>query len=874
VSAAPVPGAPASPAFGREPARRVADVAERLAADLLSDVPVGMTLADPSHPDCPLVWVNEALTRMTGYRAAELLGRNCRILQQHEHGEQARERAAIRDAIANRTELTVVLRNFRKDGTPIWIELTLLHRRDAAGHWWVAGCQVDVTAREDAARRAPDAAAGTALEFDRCLVVDARRLVVQHASEAASKALGLAGGPEAMRGRPLLDLVAPSERARVEAALAELVDGTARRAAMTLRLDETSPRVEVLARGVPVGAVPPSRLLLQVADVRETPAAALPGVHAARALRLSTSGARLEVVLAEVCRGVETALPGALCSVLLASADGTTLTLAASPTLPFSYVRLPQGLRVAEGNGSCGTAAARRAVVVTTDIGTDPLWRESAASTLSLGLRACWSTPMLGAGGRLLGTLAVWHRGVHSPSDEAVRTVDSLLRIAELAIEHDRARRARHQAETVDGATGLPNRLGLGCFVAERFPQDRVRSTVALFVVDVDGYKELTLAFGDARAERLLGVVGQRVRDVFPAFAYIARRAADGFVVVAEYPYPREVVEQLAGALCAAVSEPIEDEREELRLTASVGATLVRPPTDSLSGAMRDADVALQTARRLGPGRFRLHCEAVPARTANVFSLDAALRRALQRREFVLHYQPRFRASDRRLTAVEALLRWRHPTRGLLGAGEFVPQAEESGFIVELGRWVLEEACRQGTAWQVQGCRPVSVAVNVSAKQVSERFFGEEVGPIAERAGFPLERLELEITESTLVDASLAEAFAALRALRERGVRVLLDDFGTGWSSLAYLHRIPLDGLKIDRSFVQGMAGSREAAAVSTAIVALARALNLGVTAEGVETEDQLRRVVELGCDDLQGFLLSKPLSAAALGVLLGTAAL
>jgi EAL domain-containing protein (putative c-di-GMP-specific phosphodiesterase class I) len=315
----------------------------------------------------------------------------------------------------------------------------------------------------------------------------------------------------------------------------------------------------------------------------------------------------------------------------------------------------------------------------------------------------------------------------------------------------------------------------------------------------------------------------------------------------------------VARSLIEALSEPIQVEGVgEIFLGCSAGVSLFPDDDVNAERVLRYAGSALVQAKKSDPGGVRLYTEQLIAAATERMTLDAALRRAIEREEFVLHYQPLVETDSRRLIGVEALVRWQRPEDGLVAPGHFIPLAEETGLIVPLGAWVLEQACRQFTGWLAQRFAIDILAVNLSSVQFRHPELVAMVADTLRRTGMPPERLELEITESAMMD--VIETEAKLKALKELGVRLSIDDFGTGFSSLAYLKRFPIDKLKVDQSFVRDIPAQRADMEIVAAVISLARSLRLDVLAEGVETETQLETLRGMECEFAQGYLFSRPL--------------
>jgi diguanylate cyclase (GGDEF)-like protein/PAS domain S-box-containing protein len=437
--------------------------------------------------------------------------------------------------------------------------------------------------------------------------------------------------------------------------------------------------------------------------------------------------------------------------------------------------------------------------------------------------------------------------------------------------------RLKHQA-LHDALTGLPNRtlftdrLGHALTRSEAGRGERPGSVAVLFL-DLDNFKVVNDSLGHEAGDRLLVEMARRISGCLRMGDTAARLGGDEFTVLLEGARDTEEAEDAARNVAERIAEALEIPfvlgEQEVFVTSSIGIAALSPrEEDGPEGLLRDADAAMYRAKQSGKSRYQLFDDSMNAVALDRLNLENDLRRALERGEYRLHYQPTMSLETGRITGVEALLRWEHPERGLVLPGEFIPIAEETGLIIPLGRWVLREACRQVMEWGETlpagyPARTLAVSVNLSAKQFMQEDLTRDIVRALEETGLPPERLILEITESVVMeDASMtAEVMRGLKAL---GVRISVDDFGTGYSSLAYLERFPADYLKIDRSFVEGLGRGPESTAIISAMVNLSRDLGLGVVAEGIETADQLERLKTLGCELGQGYYFAKPLPAAA----------
>jgi diguanylate cyclase (GGDEF)-like protein/PAS domain S-box-containing protein len=421
------------------------------------------------------------------------------------------------------------------------------------------------------------------------------------------------------------------------------------------------------------------------------------------------------------------------------------------------------------------------------------------------------------------------------------------------------ARRRIEQLAHTDALTGLPNRLAL----AERYASAlAARAPFATLLVDVDRFKHLNDTFGQPFGDRVLVEVAGRLAHCTRQADMLARLAGDQFVLLAGGAGAVEA-QATAQRLLDAMQRPFAIDGIGFTVTCSVGLSLHPHDGADMDALLRGADAAVRGLKDAGGAGQRLHQPGDDVDRRQRIRLDHAMRQALARGDFHLHYQPQVSLADGAVIGCEALLRWRDPALGDVSPGEFIPVAEESGFIVALGDWVLGEAVRQAAAWRADGLE-MPVAVNVSALQFQRPDFVERVAEVLRGADLPAAWLELELTESILLHDADA-ALARLRALDALGVQLAIDDFGTGYSSLGYLKRFPIRRLKIDRSFVRGLPGEEADAGIAQAIVNLGRALKLRVVAEGVETEAQRRFLLDAGCDHYQGWLYAPALDARAL---------
>jgi len=416
-----------------------------------------------------------------------------------------------------------------------------------------------------------------------------------------------------------------------------------------------------------------------------------------------------------------------------------------------------------------------------------------------------------------------------------------------------------------DTLTGLPNRT----LFEDRLEQavavsQRAGELLGILFISLDQLKKVHDRLGHLPGDLLMKKVAGRLRSCVRAGDTVARFGEDEFaVMLTKIDGAKDVVE-IIGSIRDAMHPPFDLDGQELFATASVGVSLFPDDGEESQSLLKNAGSALYRARKSGADNYRFYTEDMNSKASKQFALETSLRHAIDNEEFVLHYQPRMAVDSLKITGVEALVRWQHPQLGLLSPAEFIPLAEDNGLILPLGEWVLRTACRQNREWQERGFTALRVGVNVSARQFQQPHLAEIVLQILEDTGLAPEYLDLELTESSIMSNAQA-TIEVLTKLKAMGITISIDDFGTGFSSLSYLKRLPIDALKIDQSFVRDVTTDPDDAALVMAIVTLAHNLRLQVVAEGVETEEQLRFLHLLRCDEVQGYLFSKPLPAEGL---------
>ncbi len=531
----------------------------------------------------------------------------------------------------------------------------------------------------------------------------------------------------------------------------------------------------------------------------------------ARVLQLITTSAPLDEILQEMCRVVELHVTGARCSIELLNEDGTTARSRSVPAPP----------------------------------------------------ERSWSKRIASSGDRrTLGTLSLTYDHPRRPDVEHKKVVDLFEDLAAIAIERKRYEaRLAYQAQH-DPLTDLPNRSLFLEFLQLALARTRRRhDTFAVLFLDLDRFKVVNDSLGHDAGDELLVALGRRLRGVVRPGDTVARFGGDEFTVLCDdlpLSSARDYATDVAERLLQTIRRPFLLDGEEQFLSASIGIALAGPGTERPEGLLRDADAAMYRAKERGKDRWELFDELMRATARERHETENALHRALERAELRVHYQPVVSLHDRSCIGAEALVRWAHPDRGLLEPAQFIDLAEETGLIVPVGRWVIEEACRRSLEWRAEHGPGFVVSVNLSSRQLSNPDLAEHVRSALDETGADAAGLCFEITENVLMDDAEA-AMGAITALKRLGVGLSIDDFGTGYSSLGYLKRFPVGAVKVDRSFIDGLGSDSEDSAIVAAVIGLGHALGLTVIAEGVETDRQLSELAALGCDAAQGYLFARP---------------
>ncbi len=527
------------------------------------------------------------------------------------------------------------------------------------------------------------------------------------------------------------------------------------------------------------------------------------------------------------------------------------------------------------GQGPTGTAIRTGTTCINQNVLTNPKmapWREAA---LKHGYRSSIALPLIGDL-KVLGALNIYAREEDAFTPEEVHLLEELANDLAYGIvtlrtraEHEAAKEKVAFLAYYDSLTHLPNRV----LLRDRFQHamqiaENEGTQLAMLYLDLDNFKQINDSLGHEMGDKVLIKTVERLRHCLPATDTISRLSGDEFLILVSGSRDSDAVAHVANSILAAFSEPMSIDGHLLNASFSIGISLFPDDGTDFDTLLQRADTAVGNAKESGRNTYRFFTREMNAGIQEQMRLAGQLHHAVKNGELVLHYQPQIDIASGRLIGTEALVRWQHPSEGLIPPGRFIPLAEQSGQIVQINEWVLNEACRQAKAWLDAGLPPVVVAVNLSAVQFKRGDVLELVSEVLARTGLPPTQLELELTESILLQ-DVVGTMKTMQQLKALGVKLSIDDFGTGYSSLAYLKQLAIDKLKIDQSFVRDMLKDADGASIVKAIIQLGETLQLVVIAEGVETAEQLTFLGASGCDEAQGHLISKPMPAGQLVALL-----
>ncbi len=578
----------------------------------------------------------------------------------------------------------------------------------------------------------------------------------------------------------------------------------------------------------------------------------------------------LKRILTTIVSGIETAHKDMICSILLLDSTGKRLTMGASVSLPDFYNDAIEGLEIGETIGSCGSAAFTGRRVIAEDIMTHPYWQPFTQLARQADLGSCWSEPIIGASGRVLGTFAIYHRDQRSPSPADINLVEQTAYLASISIERDNANKLIRQQACFDSLTGLPNRNSMMEQLKQALQSaDQICEKVTLIYLDLDNFKEINDSLGHDTGDALLIECADRISSCLQGIGIAARLSGDEFTIMLTNLNELSAIEHLVQQVQAALSQPFQLQQQMIQVSASIGITVSPGDGINLERLLKNADLAMYRAKQQGGNGYQFFHESMHDAALQRLSLINDIRVAIEKEQFYLVYQPIINLVTGKITKVEALIRWQHPERGHINPLDFIPLAEETGLIVQLGNWVFHQALSQAKIWREKYDPHFQISINTSPVQYKSHHAGmlNWLKQFKDNE-FEPHSVVMEITESMLME-SQDSVTEILTEFRRAGIEISIDDFGTGYSSLSYLKKFPIDYLKIDKSFVWQMSPDSDDSAICEAIVTMAKRLGIKVIAEGIETREQKHLLQSIGCDYGQGYLLSRPLPATELENLL-----
>ncbi|MGR9074347.1 MAG: bifunctional diguanylate cyclase/phosphodiesterase [Gammaproteobacteria bacterium] len=575
-------------------------------------------------------------------------------------------------------------------------------------------------------------------------------------------------------------------------------------------------------------------------------------------LEMAVSGIDNLLVLDRLCLAMEKIVPDSRASIMVLDETNSYLDVKSAPSMPDAAINVLSRLVPGPKSGSCGSSVYSNQPQYVYNTFLDPRYKRLKRFVRDFGIASSWSFPIRMAQDCPLGAFTLFSTKKRPPSEFHKCLLTTAAHLAGLIIRRGSEEISLWHMAHHDHLTNLPNRtlfhLRLNDAIARA---ERKKHKLALLFLDLDRFKEINDSLGHEAGDLVLKTVAKRILSCIRQEDMLSRIGGDEFILLIEGIVDSLDIQFVAEKILSTVSIPFNVQETALAISLSIGISIYPDNGKSPQVLQQNADTAMYQAKSLGSGNFVYFEHKLMQAIETRKNMISALREALKKKEFVLLYQPQYLSEDGSISTAEVLVRWQHPLLGMIPAEEFIPAAEDSGFIIELGKWIIRSACVDCNAWRAAGLPHFSLAVNLSAKQL---FIGcaRQFHEIVLETGFPADQIELEITES-LVMNNTDEALTELHELKKLGFKLVMDDFGTGHSCLSELTCLPISKLKIDRSFIQETSSSNEMVTART-IIAMGHSLGLKVVAEGVETEKQRSYLIAEGCDLLQGYLFSRPL--------------
>jgi len=557
--------------------------------------------------------------------------------------------------------------------------------------------------------------------------------------------------------------------------------------------------------------------------------------------------------------------PGLRCSML--ELHGNKLLHGGAPSLPKEYCEAVHGLEYGPSVGSCGTATFTGKRVVVENIETDPKWGEIKDIALPHGMRCCWSEPIKSSTGKVLGAFGMYYNHTAVPNKEESKDLSSAASLASIIMERDHAQKRIRKLAYTDELTNLPSRAYLYQNIQLAIESSALQQNrFGLLYVDLDGFKNVNDSLGHSAGDLLLCEIARRLKSACRESDFVARLSGDEFCIIAEH-IDNCSTEVIAKRCLAAIAKPFELMARNITPACSIGIAHFPNDGNDLSSLLKAADISLYAAKENGRNQIAFYKPELSAKAEYRFKVEQYLRGAIEKNQLSLVYQPQVNLETGEIIGVEALSRWHHPDIGHVPPVDFIDTAERIGMIKPLTEWVLKTACKQLMNWKSQGFEGLRMAVNISPSHFLDEAMVPLISRIIEETGITPGELELEVTESVVqTDPRNLIIFKKLKSL---GVKLAIDDFGTGYSSFASLKHLNVDCLKIDRCFVTDMISDDKTQILIHSMIEMGLKLGYEITAEGVESTEQCTGLKKLNCNNAQGYLFSRPVTAAEISVLL-----
>jgi diguanylate cyclase (GGDEF)-like protein/PAS domain S-box-containing protein len=808
-----------------------------------------------------IILFNEASEKLWGYGSDEVLGRNVDqlvpklIRPMHDSYIDANRRTGINKIVGTSRDVLIEC----KDGTRRWGSMSI-SRIDAQGQILYAAFIKDITQQHEEQRRLYLLSLVVDTTENAIIVTDASWEII-YVNDGFTHMFGYSA--KDVVNRTPIEVLAPHfKHSGIAAIRRQLVKNEAYHG-QEFVYDRGGQRVWCNITTHPVHDAN-GQLTNTVSVMVDVTHTRMHEVLRHKMLEAMAREESLETLMNLACSEVQRIAPEVIATVLRVDGQGLLHTLAA-PCLPVEYSRALDGTPIEPYSGSSGSSALSGESIMVSDIASHPFWEPFRDLALPLGLKACWSTPIKSSNGRVLGMFVFYYRDSRKPSRLHQLLVKACIHLCALALEREESRVHIRQLAFYDDLTGLANRNLLHARAEQAIAQaSRHQSSLAVVFIDLDRFKQVNDSLGHPAGDEFLRVIAHRLSEHRRESDIVSRLSGDEFVLVlpqCTLDHSVDLIEQLRARLSA----PCQISGVTLRPSMSIGVSMFPSDGRTMEVLLHRADMAMYQAKTSVRGSICFFSDRLDRLAQGRLRLEAALREAIDGQALRLVYQPQIDLHESKLHGIEALARWTHPQLGEVSPACFIPLAEECGLIGEFGLWALREACRQLAAWRKQGLRVPTVSVNMSPTNFHNRDLSKIIIRTLEQYGLQTKDLTLEITEHVLMDTN-PDTMATIEEVHALGISLAMDDFGTGYSSLSYLRRMPIQELKLDRSFVNDLESDATSQALSEAVIRIGESLQLRVVAEGVETVAQQRILQNQGYRIAQGFLISRPLDADDLG--------